>query len=177
MPLELDASKDIVVRIPYRSDRPYDPLRKALYTVDELMAGWNRPKKSLDQKIAAYYLKQGGQVPNNSEEALCQRIHDDYIDRLLLDFIKDESVAGAGPRKIVGIMGGHAQDRTSKYYTMIARIAYQLTKGGYCILTGGGPGVMEAANLGAYMKHLFSQGSRRGSNSSEKGTELSQVKP
>ena len=151
MPMSVGAKGEIVVRIPSRAARPYEPLRKTLYSVDELMSGWNTEKKSVDERIADYYKRQGCQVPKEPEEALCQRIHDDYIDRLVLDFINAKSGKSRKPRKIVGIMGGHVEDRTSKYYALVANISFQLSRSGYCILTGGGPGVMEAANLGAYM--------------------------
>jgi predicted Rossmann-fold nucleotide-binding protein len=70
---------------------------------------------------------------------------------LVLDFVKGSDESAPKARKLVGIMGGHVEDRTSKYYAMVAGISYRLTKAGYCALTGGGPGVMEAGNLGAYM--------------------------
>jgi uncharacterized protein (TIGR00730 family) len=37
----------------------------------------------------------------------------------------------------------------TKYYKLAEDIAYKLTQFGYGIITGGGPGIMEAANLGA----------------------------
>jgi len=151
MTLERSQAGDIVVTIPHRDDRPYNPIRTHLYTPDELMQEWDGRRQSLDQSIGTYYDHEGGQVPHAPEEALCQRIHDDYIDRLVLDFIKGSDEDRPKPRKLIGIMGGHVEDRTSRYYSMVAQIAYQLTLAGYCILTGGGPGVMEAGNLGAYM--------------------------
>jgi len=151
MPLTVESSGDIVVKIPRLSARPYEPLRSSLYTVEELMEGWDSAKKSLDERISDYYNQQGCQVPKDSDEALCQRIHDHHIDRSVLDFVNAREGETAKSRKIIGIMGGHVEDRTSKYYGLVASVAYQLTKLGYCILTGGGPGVMEAGNLGAYM--------------------------
>jgi hypothetical protein len=149
--IQRDSTGDITVRIPFRKERPYDPIRKHLYSVDELMEGWGTPANSLDERIAKYYTDEGSQVPQHAEEALCQRIHDDYIDRLVLDFVNGKDESDSEPRKLVGIMGGHVEDRKSKFYEVVAETAYQLTKMGYCVLTGGGPGVMEAGNLGAYM--------------------------
>ena len=151
MTIERLDSGEIIVRIPYRAERPYDPQRASLYSPDELMTPWGGTGKSLDQSICDYYDHEGGQIPRHPNEALCQRIHDDYVDRQLIRFIDGSVDSKPERRKIVGIMGGHVEDRTGKYYAMVAQIAYQLTNAGYCILTGGGPGVMEAGNLGAYM--------------------------
>jgi predicted Rossmann-fold nucleotide-binding protein len=132
------------------TERPYRPFREELYTVDELMEGYSpsNPNASLDSLIAGFYKEQGGQVPKQLQEALAQRVHDNSIDRALIRFVKNSS---HGHRKMVGIMGGHSALRTDQNYLKIARIARQLTEAGYCIVSGGGPGVMEAANLGAYM--------------------------
>jgi predicted Rossmann-fold nucleotide-binding protein len=131
-------------------DRPYDPFREDLYTVKELMAGYtpNNPGASLDAVIARYYNDQGGQVPKRLDEALAQRVHDNSIDRALIGFVENRDGA---PRKMIGIMGGHSASRKDTNYGKVARVAQQLTALGYCIVSGGGPGVMEAANLGAYM--------------------------
>jgi predicted Rossmann-fold nucleotide-binding protein len=49
----------------------------------------------------------------------------------------------------VGILGGHGESRGSKNYNAVAQIAYALSQQDFTILTGGGPGAMEAAHLGA----------------------------
>lgn len=53
-------------------------------------------------------------------------------------------------RNTVSIFGTARCDDKSPLYQKAYRLAYQLSKAGYTIVTGGGPGVMEAANHGAY---------------------------
>lgn len=47
-------------------------------------------------------------------------------------------------------MGGHGTLRTDPYYEKTALTAKLFTEAGYFVVSGGGPGIMEAANLGAY---------------------------
>jgi predicted Rossmann-fold nucleotide-binding protein len=58
---------------------------------------------------------------------------------------------GMTARPLVGIMGGHGVPRGSDEYRRAARIARQLCHRGRLVASGGGPGVMEAANLGAWV--------------------------
>jgi predicted Rossmann-fold nucleotide-binding protein len=48
-------------------------------------------------------------------------------------------------------MGGHATTRSSPEYRNIVHLARLLARSGFLVMTGGGPGAMEAANLGAYL--------------------------
>jgi predicted Rossmann-fold nucleotide-binding protein len=48
-------------------------------------------------------------------------------------------------------MGGHAVPRGDETYRAAAELGASLTAAGRTVLTGGGPGAMEAANLGAYL--------------------------
>lgn len=58
-----------------------------------------------------------------------------------------EKLTAIGP--CVSIFGSARTKETTKYYKLAKDIAYLLTKHGFGIITGGGPGIMEAANLGA----------------------------
>lgn len=49
----------------------------------------------------------------------------------------------------VTFFGGHKVSEDDKYYTLAEETAYLLGKKGFTIITGGGPGIMEAANRGA----------------------------
>lgn len=58
-----------------------------------------------------------------------------------------EKLSKIGP--CVSIFGSARTKPDNKYYLLAEEIAYKLTQEGYGIITGGGPGIMEAANKGA----------------------------
>ncbi len=122
---------------------PYDPFRHTLYHWQELGVG---AKDSRDYAIYAHFSK--GRWHPSAHEALWQRVHDHAIDEALRDFIQlgEDGVPG---KKCVGIMGGHSTSRNDPNFLKVAEIARDLTEKGFMVVSGGGPGIMEAANLGA----------------------------
>ncbi|HNR41610.1 MAG TPA: TIGR00730 family Rossman fold protein [Bacteroidales bacterium] len=58
-----------------------------------------------------------------------------------------EKLARIGP--CVSIFGSARTHHNDKYYRLAEEIAFMLTRNGYGVITGGGPGIMEAANKGA----------------------------
>ena len=52
-------------------------------------------------------------------------------------------------KKIVTFFGSHKVPDNSKYYQHCKNVAFELGKMGYAIISGGGPGIMRAANTGA----------------------------
>jgi predicted Rossmann-fold nucleotide-binding protein len=52
--------------------------------------------------------------------------------------------------RVVGVMGGHALHRDAPLYRRVATVGRALSRAGFTVATGGGPGVMEAANFGAW---------------------------
>ncbi len=128
---------------------PYNPYRKDLYTWQELMEGYSFGNdRSTDLKIYRHFTKSR----NNPDiiEALAQRIHDHAVDESLRDLIEMGNDGMTG-KKCVGIMGGHSVLRTDPFYEKAAVTAHSLASRGYFVASGGGPGIMEAANLGAYL--------------------------
>lgn len=58
-----------------------------------------------------------------------------------------EKLSRIGP--CVSIFGSARTHHNNKYYKLAEEIAFKLTQNGYGVITGGGPGIMEAANKGA----------------------------
>lgn len=70
------------------------------------------------------------------------------IFKIMSEFVDGfEKMQRIGP--CVSIFGSARTKPDNKYYIMAEEIAYKLTQEGYGIITGGGPGIMEAANKGA----------------------------
>ena len=129
---------------------PYRAYRSALYSVDELMDGYEAGGYTGTRDFAIYaHAQRERNHPGgiSIKEALAQRLHDHGIDDALSEFIADQS----GRRGVVGVMGGHGIARSDPFFRKVARIAWRLTREGFLVVTGGGPGVMEAGNLGAWL--------------------------
>ena len=54
-------------------------------------------------------------------------------------------------RQVVGIMGGHSLLRTEEAYRQVMTVSKTLAENGFLMVSGGGPGAMEATHLGAWM--------------------------
>ena len=68
--------------------------------------------------------------------------------RILGEFVQGfEELAGVG--KAVTVFGSARLGEDSATYGSARKLSYDLAQAGYTILTGGGPGIMEAANRGA----------------------------
>lgn len=69
--------------------------------------------------------------------------------KVMAEFVDGyEKLSKIGP--CVSIFGSARLKPESKYYEMAVEIAEKITKLGFGIITGGGPGIMEAGNKGAY---------------------------
>ncbi len=151
----VEAAAELVRRgaqvVPAFDGVPYPTHPARLYTPDDLAAGFADGgfDSMYDTVVYAHYRAAGGAQPP-VREALVQRLHDHAIDNALADVTADW-ITARGPAATVGIMGGHAMARGSTTYRLAATLGWELARAGRLVITGGGPGVMEAANLGAYL--------------------------
>jgi predicted Rossmann-fold nucleotide-binding protein len=122
---------------------PVEAYRSSLYTPAELY-GDDGYEHSLDARAYAWSHR-----PTDRERALAQALHDHAIDEALGGWVAEQVAAG---RPLVGVMGGHALTRAEPAFAEAARLG-QLIGASVTVATGGGPGAMEAANLGARLAH------------------------
>ena len=115
---------------------PVDPYRTTLYSPRELYDA-PRYEDSLDARAYAWSRR-----PATPEDTLARALHDHQVDSAMAAWVHR--------RDIVGVMGGHAVERGSTTYAEAARLGHGLGAG-LTVATGGGPGAMEAANLGAFL--------------------------
>jgi predicted Rossmann-fold nucleotide-binding protein len=120
-------------------DLPFDAYRARLYSAEELYDGIVESyDHTLDARVYAW-----SRQPPAVDVSLAQALHDHAV---------DDALRGVTPGlRLVGVMGGHSLARDSEDYAAAARLARELTAHGFTVATGGGPGAMEAANLGAYL--------------------------
>lgn len=136
--------------VEYLKSVPFDVGRTKLYNATELYEGY-RPEEAasfdncFDTQIYRHYLSMGKQT-NDIKESMARTLHDHGIYAALGEFFRTHDYM-----KCIGIMGGHALLRTEEMYRQIVFLCKRLTERGFYMLSGGGPGAMEATHLGAWM--------------------------
>lgn len=77
--------------------------------------------------------------------------------KVIAEFVEGfETMNRLGP--CISIFGSARTKPDNKYYKLATEVAARLTKEGFGVITGGGPGIMEAANKGAYLQGGLSVG-------------------
>lgn len=129
-------------------DLPFQPMRSSLYRPEELLKGFaeQNPQSYVDCtdfQVFKYFVENGRHFPREYHASMMQALHDHSITQCLLDMQE--------ARKCVAIMGGHRVARDSVLYRKTAELTRLLCRAGFWLASGGGPGAMEAANLGALL--------------------------
>jgi uncharacterized protein (TIGR00730 family) len=97
----------------------------------------------------------GHRIKKTEDEALLERpTPPEFLDtdpwralRILSEFVEGfDAMAEVGPA--VSVFGSARTSRTHHYYAMARELGHKLADAGYAVITGGGPGIMEAANRG-----------------------------
>lgn len=130
--------------------KPYNVFSSKLYTAQSLYQGYvpSNPKTfeyCYDNVVYKHYLSTGKRA-KDIVETLARTLHDHSMSDALHDFLD-----GYNEEDVVAVMGGHALLRSDAVYGDIVRISKILTENGKLMVSGGGPGAMEATHLGAWM--------------------------
>ena len=92
--------------------------------------------------------------PGADEAEFLTEIRSPETERARLERIQNEFVKGfqglydLGPA--VTVFGSARFKETHSYYKLARAVGQELARAGFATLTGGGPGIMEAANRGAF---------------------------
>ncbi len=129
---------------------PFDTYPRRLYNSKMLYEGYDWHDETTfetchDTLVYKHYISQGKRG-HEVRETLARALHDHFITHELYKMLDlyDE-------KDVVGVMGGHARRRDDPMYRQIVYLSKKLTEMGRLMVTGGGPGAMEATHLGAYM--------------------------
>ncbi len=96
-------------------------------------------------KIIFKHFQAKGAMTENVEEMLARSLHDFSMRLALQDLLQEYT-----PQSVVAIMGGHKLARGSANYRKLCMLSQSLTEQGFLMISGGGPGAMEATHLGAW---------------------------
>ncbi len=105
-------------------------------------------KKEEDRIRKAFKEKNWNEIKSSDSWAIF-KIMSEFVDGF-------EKLAKIGP--CVSIFGSARTPRDHRYYKMAEEISAKLVRHGYGVITGGGPGIMEAGNKGAHSENGKSVG-------------------
>ncbi|MCQ2195841.1 MAG: hypothetical protein MJZ28_12965 [Paludibacteraceae bacterium] len=129
---------------------PFDVFPNALYKAETLYKGYDPNNEEsfnscYDTTVYQHYIAEGKHA-DDIKETLARSLHDHFISDAMYDLLEKYS-----ERDVCGIMGGHSLKRNDEGYRKIVLICKELTEKGKLMISGGGPGAMEATHLGAWM--------------------------
>jgi len=138
------------VVVPDLPDRAFTVHRSRLYAAEELYDRFDPARLEsfadcLDQRIYRQYLADGKSKPRSMAVGLWQGLHDHSISDALWELLDGH--------RVVAVMGGHGMERRDLRYRTVVYIAKDLAERGYLMVSGGGPGAMEATHLGVWLAH------------------------
>ncbi|HXF79561.1 MAG TPA: hypothetical protein VN598_11900 [Usitatibacter sp.] len=124
----------------------FEAYRRNLYTAEELFRCFDpsHPESyanSYDVSIYREFISLGGSATTDFFAASSRAVHDCCISQLLARAIYE--------KRVTAIMGGHGALRGDPNYVAAANIAARLAAKDHIVVSGGGPGAMEAVHLGA----------------------------
>ena len=127
-------------------DIPPTTFPSDLYMTEDLLGSWDPNDvlsyaSTMDARVYAKAYSDGLRVSRDDHTARARALHDHGITRAL-----SRQLAG---QRVVAFMGGHKLARDSDSYRMVAECARVIARDGVIVVSGGGPGAMEAAHLGA----------------------------
>lgn len=142
---------DIIHLHRYLQDVPFEVTPSDLYDAGSLY-GFDRNNSlnpdwehTYDKRTYNHYIAQG-KLPQDAKEVLARSLHDYCMTKALDTYLKPYD-----KQQVVGVMGGHNLKRTEPVYRQIVDLSKQLTEQGRLMVTGGGPGAMQATHVGAWM--------------------------
>lgn len=129
--------------------RPYNMFSPKLYSAESLYAGYDPAredsfKECYDSRVYAHYLATGKSA-SDIGETLSRSMHDHSMSDALHDLLAEYD-----EHDVVAIMGGHSLSRADAVYSDVARLSKRLAEQGKLMVSGGGPGAMEATHLGVW---------------------------
>lgn len=136
--------------IEYLNSVPYQINRKTLYSAEELFDVYDPNDagsfmRCYDTRVYNHEVETG-KLTDSPLEMAARGFHDFNIRIAMRQFLDTYN-----QHKVVGIMGGHNLGRDTKAYRQAVEVSKRLTEDGFLMISGGGPGAMEATHLGAWL--------------------------